>query len=52
MLIEVHEDSVIKLCKCRTNKHGRVFSNWNVEGLLREAICEFYDKYGDKEDAN
>ena len=44
MLIEISSGQIEKLLMCRKTK-DRCFEDWNIEGLLNEAIYEFYEKY-------
>jgi len=49
MLIEVTDNQIELLFKCR-NTDKRAFREWNLKGLLNEAIYEFHQKYYKKQE--
>lgn len=46
MLVEIRTGKIEQLIACKKNVKGRDFRDWDVEGLLNEAIDEFWKKYG------
>lgn len=46
VMIELLDDEVVMLIKCKKAKE-RGFYDWTLRSLLREAVFEFYKKYGD-----
>jgi len=46
ILINLTDNHIQLLLKCKNTTKDRCFNDWNIEGLLNEAIYEFYEKYG------
>lgn len=48
MLIQLYDNQIEWLLKAKKTKQ-RSFSNWELTGLINEAIFEFYQKYKEEE---